>query len=301
MDFDPLPLGVVAGNADVDSEAMPLLPPVQADAFGVDFRSGPDVRSTYLLERGVYLFIDPDLRPALRVVRQKQSASPEEKLQFLTSPRLALKMALGEDADELELERIDRLFVETAEYSDRILSIGEWQPPSLGFVEREPNNWLPERFSVVIGGKIVTGKPEDVEHWLRDVEGAMAAGRATVEIAGVEIPISTSVVQTLQTLLPPEPKPAPGDDKNEDPRKRSGRALVYLSKENFEAGSYTRKLTERQIDGSLPPNLRTQLRPHQKDGIDWLIACFAAGWPESCSPTTWGWGRRSSRLCLWRG
>ena len=104
------------------------------------------------------------------------------------------------------------------EYSDRITGIGEWIPPQLSYLETEPNNWLPERFSVVLSGKFVTGKPDDVVGWIETVKGALASKKAEVTLGDVTIPTNTpGLLATLQRLQPPEAKPGPGAPEGETP------------------------------------------------------------------------------------
>ena len=111
---------------------------------------------------------------------------------FLMSPSRAITEAYrGEGDEDHEIPIGDTIFFETSQYSDRITGIGEWIPPQLSYLESDPNNWLPERFSVVLSGKLVTGKPDDVVGWIEAVKGALASKKAEVTLGDVTIPTNT--------------------------------------------------------------------------------------------------------------
>ena len=146
------------------------------------------------------------MRTALRVVKAKQAAPLEERMAFLMSPSRAITEGYRrEGAEDNEIPIGDTIFFETSQYSDRITGIGEWVPPQLSYLETQQNNWLPERFSVVLSGKLVTGKPDDVVSWIETVKGALASKKTEVALGDVTIPTKTpGLLATLQRLQPPE-------------------------------------------------------------------------------------------------
>ena len=96
------------------------------------------------------IFLDPALRPALKVVREMQDKSPEERQRFAKNPQSFIKTALIEVGieDESADQIVESSFVETDKFSDRVLEIGVWTPPVLPFVKNNPNTWLPEGFGL---------------------------------------------------------------------------------------------------------------------------------------------------------
>lgn len=300
VDFQPIPLGSSRDDQDHESEAVKLLTASQQKAFDGKFRQGDGTHPTYVLGTGSYVFVDKDLRVALGLVRRTQGASAEAKLAFLMSPARALREAMvAEDATSEDVERIERLFVETPEYSDRILSIGEWVPPQIVGLPREANNWLPERFSVALGGKIVSGTPEDVPNWAQAVSAALSTGAPTVTIGGTTVPVTEAVRQTLARLLPPEGPPATGAGKIIGEEKRTRRSLLALvTKENFEQGTYARQLAGRDVGEDFIPPMRSSLRPHQLDGLDWLKRAYRAGWPGVLLADDMGLGKTIQSLAF---
>jgi hypothetical protein len=173
VSFDPIPMRRVDPE-DHEAGAELAITPLASEKFGNEFRKQRNINSTYAIESGQYLYIDPSVRTALRVVKQKQSAPLEERMAFLMSPAKALTEAYRQaGVEEAEIPVGDTIFFETAEYSDRITGIGEWIPPQLSYLEGGQNSWLPERFSVVLAGKLITGEPDDVPGWIEQVKAAM--------------------------------------------------------------------------------------------------------------------------------
>ena len=166
VSFDPVPMRR-RDLEDFSAGAELAIPPVACDKFAQQFRAQRDVNSTYALESGNYVYIDPSIRTALQVVKKKQAATLEERIAFLMSPSAAISQAYGDGADRgVDVAIGDTIFFETAEYSERVTGFGEWLPPQIAYLEKAENNWLPERFSVILGDKLITGKPEDVPMWI---------------------------------------------------------------------------------------------------------------------------------------
>src|SRR5262249_38151677 len=141
--------------------------PEAAGLFAQQFRAQAKVNSTYAIETGLYIYVDPSVRTALRIVKAKQNASLEERMEFLMSPTRAITEAYrAEGVEGAEVPVGDNVFFETSEYSERITGIGEWIPPHISYLEGTNNNWLPERFSVVLSGRLVTGEPTDLGAWI---------------------------------------------------------------------------------------------------------------------------------------
>jgi hypothetical protein len=176
VNFDPVPMRRIDPD-DHEAGAEPAITPLASERFGAEFRKQRNVNSTYAIESGQYVFIDPSIRTALRVVKQKQNAPLEERMAFLMSPAKALTDAYSQESPiEQEIPIGETIFFETSQYSDRITGIGEWIPPQLSYLEKGQNSWLPERFSVVLAGKLVTGEPDDVPGWIGLVREAISSG-----------------------------------------------------------------------------------------------------------------------------
>ena len=176
--------------------------------------------------------------------------------------------------------------------------VGEWIPPQLSYLEAGQNNWLPERFSVVLSGKLVTGKPDDVVGWIEQVKGALASGKADVTLGGATIPTNTpGILVTLQRLQPPEAKPKTQRAEGETPTEPSKRRIHILkTKSNFDQHEFKKQLRERKLGNISTPLMKVQLKEHQLTGVAWLAGCYLAGWPGVLLADDMGLGKTLQSL-----
>lgn len=298
VNFDPVPMRRIDAE-DHEAGAELAITPLATEKFGIEFRRQKDVNSTYAIESGQYVFIDPSIRTALRVVKQKQSAPLEERMAFLMSPAKALTEAYSSQASpEREVPFGETIFFETSQYSDRITGMGEWIPPQLSYLEKGENSWLPERFSVVLAGKLVTGEPDDVPGWIDLVRAAMAKGSETVRLGDVELPTqSPGLLPMLQKLRPPEELPLGGEAKEKDKKERpSRRPPILQTKNNFDSVEFKRQMKSRRLNDTSLPLMRTVLKGHQVDGVSWLTAAYVSGWPGVLLADDMGLGKTLQSL-----
>jgi hypothetical protein len=296
VSFDPIPMRRLDPE-DHQAGAELAITPLASEKFGLEFRRQTDVNSTYAIESGQYLYIDPSVHTALRVVKQKQSASLEERMAFLMSPAKAFTDAYRQTgAEEPEIPLGDTIFFETAEYSDRITGIGEWIAPQLGYLESAQNSWLPERFSVVLAGKLITGEPDDVPDWIERVKVAIATKAAEVSIGGVDVPTNApNLLTTLQRLRPAEVQPTDVKvrEVDETPKRR---VHILQTKNNFDSSEFKRQMKARQLgDVSLPP-MKAKLKSHQEEGVSWLTSSYVTGWPGVLLADDMGLGKTLQSL-----
>jgi hypothetical protein len=299
VSFDPIPMRRIdPENHEAGAEL--AIAPVASEKFGQEFRSQRNVNSTYALEPGHYVYIDPSVRPALRVVKQKQTAPLDERMAFLMSPAKVLTEAYRDTSDEdAEVAVGDTIFFETAEYSDRITGIGEWLPPQLSYLERGSNNWLPERFSIVLSGKLVTGEPKDVVGWIEEVKAALAEKRTEVRLGHVDVPIeSPGLLETLQRLQPDEPAPkdARSNDSHNVSEAPKRRIKIFQTKSNFEVSEFKRHLKPRQLGDISLPAMKVRLKDHQEGGVRWLTSSYLSGWPGVLLADDMGLGKTLQSL-----
>ena len=176
------------GESSVVSEHESLLTPHQRRIFANErFSAAEIVRDRYVVEGGVYVYLDPSLKEALGVVREMQRADPEARKRFARSPQAYIREALGDWIDEPALET---LFIETEQYSERVVDIGLWEPPVLSWIKRTPNDWLPERFGVQIGDQYVPLEQDDLTPLRAAVETAINRGEPSITFNDAAIPAS---------------------------------------------------------------------------------------------------------------
>ncbi|MEH2524191.1 MULTISPECIES: SNF2-related protein [unclassified Bradyrhizobium] len=239
------------------------------------FRSTSAVKPSYLIERGVFLYLDPMLQSAMTVVRRMQQGDAETRKRFVQAPQLYLKEALASTLAEDEIERI---FVETEQYSARITGIGVWTPPVIPWIKREPNSWLPERFGLQVGGVYLELKPDDVAPLRDAITTAKQKGEEYVEFGEqkIRVPTSEETERSLAELMgaiSPSPAltpiaspttPEPNEPLREDRH-------VLLVEENFDSLGFTKKATPRGGPAlGTPTALRPSLMKHQSIGLQWI-------------------------------
>ena len=302
-DFDPVLFGQGATEEAVDEgrtldETLDnVLTPSAQKLFAEDrFRREAEVRAVYLLRDGEYIFIDPALRPALNAVRRLQDRPEAERRAFVLNPRKVLKEALGEKlADEIAL---DELFIETEQFSSRVAGVDVWRTPVLPWiVPSSKNKWLPERFGLRVGDDYYELPAENVSAILEQVSNAASKGLPTASVEGLlkpataeasasptTLPVNEQVLEALESLRPfafandeiPDCE-APGreTDQPEGWDAALQDKLFLVVRENFEevefAPFHADRATPPPSPLRIPDRLASTLKPHQVDGVSWLV------------------------------
>jgi SNF2-related domain/Helicase conserved C-terminal domain len=300
--FDPVVFGrhiverVQAGEETAVSEHESLLPPhLQAVFARQRFPRDDGVRDRYAVEGGVYVYLGQPLKDALAVVHKVQRADPEMRKRFARSPQLYIRDALGETIDE---QAIETIFIETEQYSERVVDVGLWEPPVLPWIGRDPNDWLPERFGVQIGEKYFTLQPEDLRPLRSAVEEAIERGERTVRFGDEQIPATRRTLDSLARLIG-EVKPATQAGKPDAPAlEDKPRKHVLIVGENFERLDYARRPMPHtsEICAGVPAAVLPALKPHQTSGLAWLEECWNKGSPGALLADDMGLGKTLQAL-----
>ncbi|MFT3937634.1 hypothetical protein [Rhodopseudomonas sp.] len=164
----------------LDDSADALLPPeLQRRFVNERFGTSSPTRDAYVLARNTFVVLDPDLKVALDVVRRTRSASPEARREFLRNPRPAIAAALGREDSDLAAVG---LFVETKQYSERVLGLGVWDPPKLPWLQKKSEQWAPETFPVTLRGRTIELTPERLDEIIEQVDQAKQDARPDLVI-----------------------------------------------------------------------------------------------------------------------
>ena len=282
------------------SEADQLLPPVQNQHFAKNrFRKYDEARSSYVLADGWYIVVDEDVRRALGVVRNVQRADRKTRREFVRNPRAFLCGELGDVIDEAAIER---LFVETAEYSARVVDVGFWQPRVLPWVQRGGDSWVPETFGVRIGESYVQLNDGDIEPLREAVSGAITEQRSTVSWNGHDIPATSDTLEALNALaglISPSKEiedPTEGEPPKEEEDRRT--PLVLIIEENLEDVGYESRYQPRKSSASkeLPICLRSVFKEYQLEGFGWLKSAWLKGQPGVLLADDMGLGKTFQAL-----
>ena len=273
------------------------------------FRTANKAKRSYLLGSGEYVLIDEDLMPALEHIREIADAPAEEREEFARNPLGAITSiyrkqlekrggdGLENDLEEEQLERlIEAVFVETEEFSDRVIGLGLWEPPVLPFIKRKPNSWEPEEFGVMIGENFIPLAPDDVEELRGKMGKAQEQGRNTVEYKGQQIAVNENTIRTIGMLVgivKPVGTGSGGNGRNSPPKRE-----VLLIKHNFKEAEFRvdQRLRDKYIEKSVPETISSKLMPHQKDSLDWQIDAYLQGLPGILNADDQGLGKTLQTL-----
>ncbi|UPK02824.1 SNF2-related protein [Bradyrhizobium sp. 170] len=307
FDFDPILFGrSVSAVAETDGalidEAGSLLTAHQNDLFARErFRSFEDCKSSYVIERGVYVTLDPSLRQGLTVVRQMQRADSDTRKRFARTPQVYLKEAL---AGALSDDDIEKLFIETEQYSARVIDVGIWSPPVLPWIKGEPNDWLPEKFGLRIGGEYVVLKAEQLEPLRQQITEAAKSGEPYVEFGKDKTRIPTTeetqtALRDLVGLVRPtldHEKTPPTTIKDEPEAEHKN---VLIIEENFDAIGYRRSVKPRlRLQLGVPSSVKPSLMKHQLSGLNWLQEVWRLGYSGGLLADDMGLGKTLQALAF---
>ena len=298
-----------------------VLPADLLTAFQGDPRTGfsafPSAKGSYLLGSNTYLVVDDDLEDALKVVREKQQGTPEERRGFASNPRAAIAERLAEkaraqdpDADPGEMtEAVDgqtrRLFVETPEYALRAVEVKLWEPPDLDFLPRLPTAWWPEQFAVEIAGKRLQLTPATATDLEKRLHEAAEAARPHVQFQGQNVPVTPEAREELSRQLGrlgrEDSKPDTEETPSTPATRRKAGSVVADPMENFEREDWRPEIDPRLAvasDPEWPSRLRSSPYPHQLTCFRWLVESWAAGQPGVLNADDQGLGKTLETLAF---
>jgi hypothetical protein len=299
----------------LDEEADSILAPGAQRLFAQDrFRREAAARPVYVLQNGEYLFIDPDLRPALDVVRKVQDAPEEQRRSFILNPRKVMREVLG--AEQAEAIDLESLFIDTEQFSERVAGVDVWRAPVLPWIVPSlKNKWIPEKFGLRIGEDYFALPAKNVEEVIRRVENAAEAGEPYADVEGLlerteddgpappmRIAVNAQCRESLASFAPfaqvgdqSTEAEHPGDEDAWDAATQG--KLFLVVHDNFEEVEYAPLgITETVEEEALPPVdppdlLQSTLKSHQKEGLTWLGHSVLAGRPGALLADDMGLGK----------
>lgn len=307
--FDPVLFGpdLTTAVADDDDE-MPhevegLLPPAQQEKFARKrFPEATECRANYALGAGWYVVLDEPVRKALGVVREAQRAPQEVRKEFARNPRSFIAKAL---ADEFPDDVLEAVFLETAEFSDRVRDVCIWQPKVLPWIKKSKDSWLPESFGIQVGGQTIVLTPGQIPILQTLIESAITAGKPSVTWNGVEIPATAGTLTILTTLIG-EVKPPPSEVPLEEPVAGEpapgvgGGQCVLEIDDNLSEVGFQRIRVPRPVVPikKIPTHLKTALKAHQEEGLAWLQETWTLGQPGVLLADDMGLGKTLQALAF---
>lgn len=256
-------------NSDALAES--LLTSAQDLKFAGEFNKDGHARAAYVLGEGAYVVLTPDLKVALDAVARKQKAPANERRDFVRNPRAAL----GDLFDSLGTEAIADLFVETKNYSDRVLELQIWERPKLGWMQKSGESWLPEQSPPPTPPTPIDGQPPPNP---AEPSTGVSFPENPVPVGGGAA--APDDVESQSTSAKEKDSAAPSPNSELEPQGRIVLGLLdNLEEAEFAAGIKPRKSLI-SVDEPPPAKMgRTRPKKHQTEGFRWLVDSWLAGRP----------------------
>ena len=254
------------------------------------FRAFASAKRSYLLGGNTYLTIDEDLEAALQVVREKQQGDLATRRAFATNPHAAILERMIEQAQDKQTEdglnenieaRTETVLIETPEYIDRATGIGLWETPALNFVPETRSVWLPEIFTLDLGGVWVRIDKDTIQTLREKIVAGRKDRQTQIRHEGQDIPVTEEVIKTLEETIgriePQETSEESGEGETE--HERATKPIVVHVHENFVEENWQPKTPPRTalIPADTPESISTPLLSHQKKGLQWQIEAWKSG------------------------
>jgi len=265
-------------------------------------------RPAYKIGAQSYLVVDPSAAPVLKVMTEMQRADPVTRSAFVRNPRQRITEAVTDHlrskgkldglspAQEQDLieQAAEPAFVETREYSERVIGLTIYEKPSIE-IAGSGTTWLPEAFTGAAAETIEAMVPDQLELLIHEVDTAIAAGELTVRVGSAEIPASPSsraaLEQRLETILnPEEPERRPVVEEEIDTR---GGPIILDTADNIEDLTWAAKISPRTrlAPDTLPEVVKSELKGHQMESFEWKLDAWSAGLPGVLNADEQGLGK----------
>ena len=147
FDYEP----ILFGKKDLDkakednkeiSEKINLLPPIIHDKFVENFNNLTNIHSRLSIKDGWYVYLDKGIKESLKVAKSIKAEDKEKRKRFIKNPISIIKEKLQDNLSELELNELENIFVETTQYSERVLDVGIYEKKFfLGLKKREKSGF----------------------------------------------------------------------------------------------------------------------------------------------------------------
>lgn len=288
FDFDPILFSRARRNAAQEGE-MPdgeddgLLPPSLQQRFVEKFRGSDRALNAYRLDDCTIVYLDPELKGALEIVRRAQGLDEESRRKFALSPRRYISEAMPDGA--LADGSVDALFIETQQYSERVNGIDIWRKPVLPWIKPKANSWLPESFGLYIGdppeGEQVDIAAEQLDEAIDALEKAVVEGQDSVQIGNATVPATAQALDSLRALRDRITPVAASSSPDSEPTDQACPLFLTVS-ENFEQVEYEESAlgaVQAFTSPQFPNAVSSEPKDHQRTGFNWLAEAWANRMP----------------------
>ena len=297
---------------------LPMLSPGESDEAAKFLDGSLPLGGQISVGDRAYLFMTPEVRRVVEVIRKAAKGTPEEKASFFANPTKVIVDALeNEPGFESIGESIDAIFVETPEYlSQRVEAFGPWEPVSCSFMHPVKTEWFADsenRYGVMIGGDYVWVTAANVDELVKRIEEALGRGESSITFRGQEILVDGADISALKDLArrikgKGEPSgEASGRKEKEEPEgfREKKKLMGPLLKTNLEELEYQAEQNRHPQYVHPFEGLKDgfSLYPHQVECLEWLEDLWRRGWPGALLADDMGLGKTLQSLSFmkWLG
>ena len=242
-----------------------------------------------------------------------KSAPDADRRAFIANPRGLIAEAIEIDlrargvleglspAEEQEFidSHAEPVLIETREYSDRVTGKTVYRKPQLALFEDSGTTWLPEIFGESAAMMIRGLSAAELQHLEQDIGRAIGERRESVEYAGEKIAATPStahaVHKQLETLLSDKAAELEGNQLAtvDGGEAAAGGPIILDTRDNYEDLNWQIPVKPRQavLAAKVPHSIRTPLKPHQIEGLDWQVAAWQSGLPGILNADEQGLGK----------
>lgn len=251
--------------------------------------------SAFPIEAGTYVVVEEPLRKALGAVRRLRAAPAEQRKRAARHPEAMIRETLGIDDHE------PIAFIETERYAERVVDVGEWQPPIIPWIKIDKQKWdAPLEAGVRIDGVDVPLDVAALEPMIEQFEKALVSGEAQISIGDQVIAATKGNLEALKQLF--RAMQSRGEAGLGGLDEDSSVKQVLIIETNFEEASYSRtRVARRTGSEGLPNGLKTTPKAHQLLGIQWLQRHWIEGSRGALLCDDMGLGKTFQALafCRW--
>ncbi|MBV7411122.1 DEAD/DEAH box helicase [Maritimibacter sp. DP1N21-5] len=264
-------------------------------------------RPAYQLQGNTYLVVDQSVAPVLEEMVRAQNADREERRAFIQNPRAFITEAvtkhLERSADFKELDPAEQeeliesiaapAFVETREYSDRVLGTTIYVKPAQAY-ESSGTAWLPEVFTSAVLEAIEGMDDDALRGVVVEMERTLKAGTAeAVDVAGHPVEATPERVVALNAELDAREERREAGAQEEEETGAADGPIILDTLDNYDEVAWHARLAPRiaVIPATVPESITTPLRLHQVESFDWSTQAWKQGLPGILNADEQGLGK----------
>ena len=302
FDYDPVLFGkkqieLSKENNEELSENQNLLHPTIHDKFVENFNTLNNIQSRIPLKDGWYVYLDPKIKESLKVAKSIKSEGKEARKRFIRNPTSVIKEKLQDSFDEIEINEFENVFIETTQYSERVLDVGVFEKKVLPWIKRKGEEWFPDTFGLQIGESFIQVKKDNVTELKDKISDAVKNNKEKINWDGTDIPANQESLDAVNLLVGLEKPENLEKVKKQSKEKKSN--IVLLIEENFENIGYKKEIEKRNNTISRDYSFlksTTKLKKHQEEGFEWLCSSWERGLPGVLLADDMGLGKTLQAL-----